>query len=423
MSVRLPPNAPRPGVPPRSAREEAAREQAKPAEAKKSDKSPQAKGTGGKPATGGKTGARPAEGEQAQQGAQGGVHRDGMDAGAQRGGSGGLEGFTQGGAEALGTAPPTGTSTGMAAKPAQVATPTPATQPQPSTRAEQQAPPTPQQPARESTSAQAPRERDLAERAPREETPASREGRARVRAAVMDRLMRGYADLEAKLSQFVQAPGRHQGVVTVPIMMSESSVTLEFWAVAAGTADDRAFLAEVLGVPANVDDAYLLELLREEIHLAFDVFQRSEPGKQARAAYEAVLTRYDAARIQPVIEGHDAGPMVSECARLQLSCEPAFTRSLLLSPLQLAVARFADEGSATQVMVAGLTLQQLGSLVGHLRTLNPLLSNAQVRNLLFRASTDLKLALRKPLGDAEVERVQELAKQLLRLQAVEYLHV
>ncbi|WP_426734252.1 hypothetical protein [Myxococcus faecalis] len=423
MSVRLPPNAPRPGVPPRSAREEAAREQAKPAEAKKSDKSPQAKGTGGKPAMGGKTGARPAEGEQAQQGAQGGVHRDGMDAGAQRGGSGALEGFTHGGAEALGAAPPTGTSTGMAAMPAQVATPTPP--PPQSARAEQQAPPPPQpqQPARESSSAQAPRERDLAERAPREETPASREGRARVRAAVVDRLMRGYADLEAKLSQFVQAPGRHQGVVTVPIMMSESSVTLEFWAVAAGTADDRAFLAEVLGVPANVDDAYLLELLREEIHLAFDVFQRSEPGKQARAAYEAVLTRYDAARIQTVIEGHDAGTMVAECARLQLTCEPAFTRSLLLSPLQLAVARFADEGSATQVMVAGLTLQQLGSLVGHLRTLNPLLSNAQVRNLLFRASTDLKLALRKPLGDAEVERVQELAKQLLRLQAVEYLHV
>ncbi|MFY1826528.1 hypothetical protein ACN47A_11490 [Myxococcus fulvus] len=422
MSIRLPQNAPRPGVPTRSAREEAAREQAKPAEAKKSDKSTQAKGTGGKPATGGKTGARPAEGEQAQQGAQGGVHRDGMDAGAQRGGSGSLEGFTHGGAESLASAPQPGTATGMVAKPAQVATPTPPGAQQ-SARAEQQAPPTPKQSARESSSAQAPRERDLAERSAREETPASREGRARVRAAVMDRLMRGYADLEAKLSQFVQAPGRHQGVVTVPIMMSESSITLEFWAVAAGTPDDRAFLAEVLGVPANVDDAYLVELLREEIHLAFDVFQRSEPGKQARAAYEAVLTRYDAARIQTVIEGHDSGPMVSECARLQLTCEPAFTRSLLLSPLQLAVARFADEGSATQVMVAGLTLQQLGSLVGHLRTLNPLLSNAQVRNLLFRASTDLKLALRKPLGDAEVERVQELAKQLLRLQAVEYLHV
>ncbi|MCP3063294.1 hypothetical protein LXT21_31400 [Myxococcus sp. K38C18041901] len=422
MSVRLPQNAPRPGVPTRSAREEAAREQAKPAEAKKSDKSTQAKGTGGKPATGGKTGARPAEGEQAQQGAQGGVHRDGMDAGAQRGGSGGLEGFTQGGAEALGTAPPTGTSTGMAAKPAQAAMSTPAGAQQ-SPRAEPQAPaPTPQS-ARESSSAQAPREQDIAERAPREETPASREGRARVRAAVMDRLMRGYADLEAKLSQFVQAPGRHQGVVTVPIMMSESSITLEFWAVAAGTPEDRAFLTEVLGVPANVDDAYLLELLREEIHLAFDVFQRSEPGKQVRAAYEAVLTRYDAARIQTVIEGHDTGPMVAECARLQLTCEPDFTRSLLLSPGQLAVARFADEGSATQVMVAGLTLQQLGSLVGHLRTLNPMLSNAQVRTLLFRASTDLKLALRKPLGDAEVERVQELAKQLLRLQAVELLFV
>ncbi|TQF14358.1 hypothetical protein FJV41_19235 [Myxococcus llanfairpwllgwyngyllgogerychwyrndrobwllllantysiliogogogochensis] len=406
MSVRWPQNVPRPGVPARQAREEAAREQSKPAEARSSNK-PAAKGPTGKPATGGRAGARPTEGD--KDSAQGGVHRDGMESGTQRGSAEGLAGGS-----------PRGTPEGLAPGTTRGTTPSAPNLPNPS-----QAPRLPEEKlARQAPAVptESPRERDVAEEGTREDARGALEGRAMLRGAVLERLVRGLTEVEQKLATFLENPGR-QGVVTLPVVLSESSVTYEFWRLVSVQSDDRNFLAQSLGLPVTADDALLLQTLRQEIHAAFDEFQRSPSGKQARARYEEVLTRYEAARIQPVISGHDTGPLAAECARLQLPCEPEFTRSLLLSPLQLAVALSPEEGTATQVMVAGLTLTQLGALVGHLRRLNPMLGNAQVRQFLLRAATDLKNALRKPLGDAEVERVQELAKQLLRLQAVAMLHV
>ncbi|MFY2560722.1 hypothetical protein ACN469_24170 [Corallococcus terminator] len=412
MSVRWPQNVPRPGAPaPRQAREEAAREQAKPAEARSSNK-PTAKGpTTGKPATPGRAGARPPEGE--KDSAQGGVHRDGMDSGTQRGSAEGLAGGSPRGTPE-GLAPGTARGATSASLNAQ-STPSPAQAQQlpDAAKLARQAP---------TASPESPRERDVAEQGPREEARGALDGRAMLRGAVLERLVRGLAEVEQKLATFLENPGR-QGVVTVPVVLSESSITFEFWRLVSVASDDRNFLCHSLGLPATADDALLLQTLREEVHAAFDEFQRSPSGKQSRARYEEVLARYEAARIQPVISGHDSGPLVAECARLNLPCELGFTRSLLLSPLQLAVALFPEEGTATQVMVAGLTLPQLGALVGHLRRLNPMLNNAQVRQFLLRAATDLKNALRKPLGDAEVERVQELARQLLRLQAMAMLHV
>ncbi|NVJ26232.1 MULTISPECIES: hypothetical protein [Myxococcus] len=410
MSVRWPQNGPRPGVPPRQAREEAAREQAKPADSKSSSK-PAAKGpTTGKPATGGRAGARPAEGD--KDSAQGGVHRDGMESGTQRGSAEGLAGGSARGTPE-GLAPGTTRETAPTARNAQ-STPNPGQAPQlQDPRLARQAP---------TVSTESARERDVAEEGSSEDARAALEGRAKLRAAVVERLVRGLTEVEQKLAAFLENPGR-QGVVTLPVVLSESSVTYEFWKLVSVEADDRNFLCHALGLPVSTDDAPLLMTLRDEVHAAFGEFHHSPEGKQARAGYEAVLARYETARIQPVISGHDVGPVAAECARLQLPCGLEFTRSLLLSPLQLAVALSPEEGTAKQVMVAGLTLPQLGSLVGHLRRLNPMLNNSQVRQFLLLAATDIKNALRKPLGDAEVERVQELAKQLLRLQAMAMLHV
>ena len=88
----------------------------------------------------------------------------------------------------------------------------------------------------------------------------------------------------------------------------------------------------------------------------------------------------------------------------------------------LAVGIDSDDGDLPQVMVAGLPVAQLGTIVAQLRRLNPRLLNRQVLNLMLLASTDIKRGMRKSLGKAEVENVQELAKQLLRLQGVELLY-
>ncbi|MCE9668556.1 hypothetical protein LY474_12105 [Myxococcus stipitatus] len=413
MSVRWPQNVPRPGVPTRSPKDEAPREQEKPGESK----SGKASAKGGKAPAGGKGKPLSTEGG----GAQGAARQEGPDAGGQRGAADGMDAGGQRGAEALfpGAAPPGGLST-QAAHGATAVSARPGTGgPQAAQARGAQAPLEKQAPT---VPSDANPEGDAAEADAENLARAALEGRARLRAAVLDRLHRGLTEVESRLGQFLENPGR-QGVVTVPVVLSESSVTNEFWRMVAAASEDRDFLARTLGVPVTADDATLLQALRDEVHAAFLEFASWTEGAKARAAYDAVLARYEAARIQPVISGHDTGPLIEECARLQLSCEPDFTRSLLLSPLLLAVALAPEEGTPTQVMLAGLTLEQLGALVGHLRQLNPLLDNAQVRNLLLRAATDLKKALRKPLGDAEVERVQELARQLVRLQAVEMLFV
>ncbi|MCP3102480.1 hypothetical protein LZ198_26760 [Myxococcus sp. K15C18031901] len=419
MSVRWPQNVPRPGVPTRSPQDEVPREKEKPGESKSSGK---ATAKGGKAPAGGKGKASESA---ASGGSQGAGRQEGLESGGQRGAADGMDSGGQRGAEGLfpgGPGAGEGTSVGKAPSAEQTSTRLGADRPTTAPAAQAQVTKGQLGKQAPTVAPQTSQEGDAAEQDAENLARAALEGRARLRAAVVDRLMRGLTEVEARLSEFLANPGR-QGVVTLPLVLSESSVANEFWQMAHEVPDDRGFLAQTLGLPVSVDDAPLLQMLREEVHAAFDEFLQSAPGKQVRASYEAVLARYEAARVQPVIAGHDTGPLVEVCARLQLPCEPDFTRSLLLSPLQLAVALSPEEGTEQQVMVAGLTVTQLGSLVAHLRQLNPMLSNAQVRQLLLRAATDLKKALRKPLGDAEVERVQALARQLLRLQAVEMLFV
>ncbi|GMU03885.1 hypothetical protein [Corallococcus caeni] len=422
MSVRLPSGLPRPGLPLQGPAKEKAEKAQQPGEAKTPGKA-----TGkGVPAKGGpavKGGA--AKGASGKGGAEQSGPQDGMDSArsgeAERNEGGGARAAQQQGGMAAGT------SRG-AAGPGSLEQPPPPTA--------QTAPAVPQQPpplvapqvdvapqfARQPATSQSANERTASDGQSQDAARQALEGRAKLRVAVLNRLHRGLTEVEKKLSAFLANPGR-QGVVTLPVVLSESSVTHEWWKSANAVPEDRAYLAQALGEPGSVDDATLLGTLREEVRLAFAEFPRTPAGIEARKAYDAVLQKYEAARIQPVISGHDTGPLVEECARLGLAYGKDFTRSLLLAPWMLAISQSPDEGSKTQVMVAGLTLPQLGALVGHLRQLNPLLSNAQLRALLLRASTDMKLALRKVLGQQEVEQVQALARQLLRLQAVQHLTV
>ncbi|MFB1481107.1 hypothetical protein [Corallococcus sp. RDP092CA] len=423
MSVRLPSGLPRPGLPLQSPAQEK-EEKAQSGEGKSSGK---ATGKGGT----GKGGVAVKGGSAKGASAKGGLEQSGPQDGMDFGRSGGTERNEGGGAGAAqqqaGMEP--GTSTGAAPlstleQPPALAAQTPQTapalpQPPPPVAPQVGVPP---QLARQPAASDSSRERTAADGQSSDAAKLALEGRAKLRIAVLNRLHRGLTEVEGKMSAFLPNAGR-QGVVTLPVVLSVSTVTFEWWTSANAVPEDRAYLAQVLGEPGSVDDATLLGTLRSEIGLAFAEFPRTPQGVEARKLYEAVLQKYESARIQPIVAGHDTGPVVGECARLGLPCDKDFTRSVLLAPWMLAVGQSPDEGTATQVMVAGLTLPQLGALVGHLRQLNPLLSNAQLRALLLRASTDMKLALRKVMGQQEVEQVQALARQLLRLQAVQHLVV
>ncbi|MFL5354308.1 hypothetical protein [Archangium sp.] len=248
------------------------------------------------------------------------------------------------------------------------------------------------------------------------------EPRAQLRAAVRERLLQGLTDIQSRLAQFLRTPGR-PGSVTLSLVLSESSITYELWKEPALVPECRARLAQTLGVAPETEEASLLRGLMAEVHQAFVEFQASAPGRDARKQYEAVLQGYTAANVLPIVPGHDSGPMLAELARLGLPHERDFSRSLLVDPLLLAVGLGPEEGSESQVMVAGLSVSQLGTLVAQVRRLNPRLTNRQVGQLLMRAATDRKSANRKSLGPAEVEQVRERASQLLRLQVVELLFV
>jgi hypothetical protein len=246
------------------------------------------------------------------------------------------------------------------------------------------------------------------------------ESRAQLRAMLVDRLLRGMTDLQGRLSKFLENPGR-TGVVSLSLVLSESSVTHELWKEALASAEGRARLVQTLGFPLSVDDPALVRTLMDEVHVAFTDFQASRQGKDSRRLYEELLERYEEASVLPVVAGHDTGLMMAELTRLGVPHDKAFTLSLFLDPHVIAVGLSADEGSASQVMISGLSASQLGTVIAQIRRTNPRLNNRQVRHLLFRASSDLRTSTRKSLGLAEVNRAQELARQLLKLQAVEHL--
>jgi hypothetical protein len=286
--------------------------------------------------------------------------------------------------------------------------------------------PMPQAPGREQPPAAAPelpRERKAGE--DREQSNAARqalEGRAKLQAALAQRIQAGMQDVLGRLTKFIKSPGR-LGVVNLTLVLSESAITYELWKEPSAVPARRERMALTLGLPPAADNATLLRELMAIVHQAFMDYQASRPGRETRAQYEDVLQAYDKAGVLPIVPGHDTGPMLAELAGLKMTVPESFSRSLLVDPLLLAVGLNPDEGSDTQVMIAGLTVAQLGTLVAHMRRLNPRLTNKQVRQILLNASTDLKTMGRKLMGNNEVEQVQHMARQLLKLQAVEQLYV
>ncbi|QRN96245.1 hypothetical protein JRI60_45735 [Archangium violaceum] len=245
-------------------------------------------------------------------------------------------------------------------------------------------------------------------------------GRAQLRAAVVDRLVRGLTDLQVRLSDFLKSPARRQGVVSLSLVLSESSVTHELWQEPMSTPEGRMRLIQMLGLPLETDDGSVARVLVDEVRQAFKDFHASVAGRKCRQEYAELMRRFEEANVLPVVAGHDTGPMVAELTRLGVRLERDFTLSLLVDPHTIAVGFLPDEGSATQVMVTGLNAQQLGALIAQMRRLNNRLSNRQVRILLHRLTFDVVKECRRSLGQAEVRHAQELALQHLRLQAYEY---
>ncbi len=243
----------------------------------------------------------------------------------------------------------------------------------------------------------------------------------KLRTVVVERILLGMEDLQSRLLQFLENPGR-LGVVSLSRVLSESSVTAELWAGA--QAEYRARLTQMLGVAPEVDDVSLLRALMAEVHQGFVDFQASAPGREALRRYEEVLRAFEEANVLPVLPGHDTGPLLAELPRFGIAPGRGFSRSLLVHPLLLAVGLYPEEGSDTQVRVAGMNVSQLGTLVAQVRGLNPLLTNRQVRQLIRRAAWDLENANRKNQLQAGMDRrAQELARLRLRLQASECIPV
>jgi hypothetical protein len=234
------------------------------------------------------------------------------------------------------------------------------------------------------------------------------EVRAMLRAALVERLLSGMEDVEDRLSRFLKNPGR-LGAVNLSLVLSESSITYEVWKEPSTVPERRARMAQTLGCSAGVDDGSLLRALMAEVHQAFVDFQASAPGRAALQRYDALLESCEKANILPIVPAHDTGPMLAELTRVGIAHERDFSRSLLVDP--------------RLVLVEGQSVSELGTLVAHVRSLNPRLTNHQVRKLLVRASMDGSGIARKSLGQAEVERVKEFTRQLLRLQVVELLFV
>ena len=84
------------------------------------------------------------------------------------------------------------------------------------------------------------------------------EGRAKLRAAVLDRLLLGMKDVHGRLAKFIKNPGR-LGVVNLSLVLSESSLTYELWKEPSTVPERRERLAQTLGVSNALGDNFLLE--------------------------------------------------------------------------------------------------------------------------------------------------------------------
>lgn len=208
-------------------------------------------------------------------------------------------------------------------------------------------------------------------------------------------------------------------VIPVAVMLSESVVLQELWREPRGSAQQRARMIHSLGLPAETDDAALLNTLVDEVRQAFCDFLESSQGLAALNAYDELLARYEQAGLMLVVGGHDSGPLLGELARHGVKVDAAFTLSLLFEPRVLGVG--AGSAAPGQVLVAGLNPAQLAQAVAQLRQLNPRLTNRQVRQVLLSVLGEMRGEAPRTLGHAQVERMHELARQLLKFKALEYL--
>ncbi|MBM7112443.1 hypothetical protein [Archangium primigenium] len=254
--------------------------------------------------------------------------------------------------------------------------------------------------------------------------PEEPEGRKRLRAAIADRLGRDLADVVQRLEGFLaNASASRSGTVNLSLVLSESFVAQELWKEPRRSPEARARLEFTLGLGPRTSPAELGGALVAEVHRAFTEFREGPAGQEALGRYADMLARYEACGVALVLAGHDTGPMLEEVQRLGLAVAPDFTRSLLLEERVLAVGPGASRGvlAPTQVLVAGLSTPQLGMVVAQLRQLNPRLTNRQLRHVLVTVLNEVRHEQPRTLGRAQVERMQELARQLLRLQVTGYL--
>ncbi|WP_434385167.1 hypothetical protein [Melittangium boletus] len=254
--------------------------------------------------------------------------------------------------------------------------------------------------------------------------PEEPEGRKRLRAAIADRLGRDLADVVQRLEGFLaNASASRSGTVNLSLVLSESFVAQELWKEPRRSPEARARLEFTLGLGPPTSPAELGGALVAEVHRAFTEFREGPAGQEALGRYADMLARYEACGVALVLAGHDTGPMLEEVQRLGLAVAPDFTRSLLLEERVLAVGPGASRGvlAPTQVLVAGLSTTQLGMVVAQLRQLNPRLTNRQLRHVLVTVLNEVRHEQPRTLGRAQVERMQELARQLLRLQVTGYL--
>jgi hypothetical protein len=254
------------------------------------------------------------------------------------------------------------------------------------------------------------------------------EGRERLRLAIQDRLGRDLADVSTRLRELLSTAGR-SGLVNLSLVLSESFVAQELWKEPRRSPEARDRLLFALALPPRTEPGVALGALVSEVHQAFTEFRASRAGQEAFAHYQELLGRFEQAQVLLILAGHDGGPMREELQRLGVTAPPDFTRSLLLDERVLAVGpspgapapgpqlpTFLGDPPVGPVGVAGLSTTQLAMVVAQLRQLNPRLTNRQVRHVLARVLQEVRADEPRTLGRAQVERMQELARQLLRLE-------
>lgn len=226
-----------------------------------------------------------------------------------------------------------------------------------------------------------------------------------LREALMERLLRRMQEVNGRLERFLKNPGR-LGAVQLSVVLSESALSYEVWREPGAASERRAHLAQSLGLSPTVDDAALLRALIAQVHQAFVEFQARPAFATVRRLYQELILACEVVDVLPILPAHDSGPMLAELERVGLPVEKEFTRSLLADERVLSVALTPEDCAA----------------VAHVRSLNPRLTNRQVRTLLLRAAPqEGRNPQRQRPGLTEIEQVRGFTRHRLRFQVAELL--